>query len=77
METSKVYKVRPPINIPSIAADQRTKILNHPYTKTVKEFMLSMIAAGQSYEDEEDLCNMALDATDKLIELTKLEQDCD
>lgn len=48
--------------------DQRAKIINNPYTQTVKEFMLAMITAGYTYEDNDELTTMAIQATDRLIE---------
>ena len=53
-ETSAPYQTKtyPPV-------DPRRNILNHPYTQTVKEVMLSMIASGYTYDSEEDLCYKA------------------
>lgn len=48
--------------------DPRVKTLLNPYTQTVKEFMLAMINSGYNYEDNNELCIMAIQATDKLIE---------
>ena len=44
------------------------EILLNPYTQTVKEFMIAMIQARYNYEDNSELCIMAIQATDKLIE---------
>ncbi|MEM8720155.1 MAG: hypothetical protein AAGE84_12695 [Cyanobacteria bacterium P01_G01_bin.39] len=49
-------------------SDSIEEILLNPYTQTVKEFMLAMIDAGYNYEDNNELCIMAIQATDKLIE---------
>ena len=46
----------------------KEEILLNPYTQTVKEFMLAMIEARYNYEDNSELCSMAIQATDKLIE---------
>lgn len=46
----------------------KEEILLNPYTQTVKEFMLAMIEARYNYEDNNELCSMAIQATDKLIE---------
>lgn len=46
----------------------KEEILLNPYTQTVKEFMLAMIEARYNYEDNSELCSMAIQATEKLIE---------
>lgn len=48
--------------------DKRSSILSSPYTQTVKEFALAIIAGGESFEDNNELIGMAIQATDKLIE---------
>ncbi|MEM7756544.1 MAG: hypothetical protein AAF298_00230 [Cyanobacteria bacterium P01_A01_bin.40] len=69
METSNTYRIETPpqakIYPPS---DPRLKILNDPYTQTIKEFAIAMIMAGYTYEDNNELILMAQQATDKLIE---------
>ena len=61
IETPPQAKIYPP-------ADPRIKILQDPYTQTIKEFAIAMIQAGYSYEDNSELLSMAQQATDKLIE---------
>lgn len=68
METNTEYKVEPNPEVktsPNVA--KRRLILTHPYTQTVKEFMLAMIASGYSYEDNDHLYTIAKEATDTLI----------
>jgi len=67
MEIRQVYKVEPEAKIYR-PVDKRPEILNNPYCQTVKEFMTALIISGYSYEDNDELCTMAIQATDKLIE---------
>lgn len=67
METSIKYQVDPQAKIYP-PTDRRPKILANVYTSTIKDFMLAMVASGYAYQDEDDLCNMAIAFTDKLIE---------
>ncbi|MEL6441368.1 MAG: hypothetical protein AAFQ80_19205 [Cyanobacteria bacterium J06621_8] len=52
----------------SLSGNPRDQVLLSPYARTVKEFMLAMIEARYNYEDNNELCSMAIQATDKLIE---------
>ncbi len=63
METSTKYKAN--IYRP---VDKRPQILTNAYCVTVKEFMSAMITSGYAYESNDQLCEMAIGMTDKLIE---------
>ena len=62
METPTKYRVNPH------PPKSRIGILTSPYCTTVKEFMLAMITAGYTYATDEELLDMAIAFTDRLIE---------
>ena len=72
MESAKTNNINVNNQLKSLTtyppSDSQAVTLMHPYTQTVKEFMLTMIEAGYNYEDNSELCSMAMQATDKLIE---------
>ena len=69
METSSEYKVEPNPEVKtSTNVAKRRLILTHPYTQTIKEFMLAMIASGYAYEDEDEIYQKAVEMTDVLID---------
>lgn len=64
METPRKYDA----GIKVHAKDKRLNTLSSPYFATVKEIAVAMITAGYSYEDENELGDMAIAVVDKLIE---------
>ena len=72
METRPKYKVEGVGSVSpnsSIVAKRRL-VLSNIYTQTVKELMIAMIGAGYAYDDFQQLCQTAMEATDALIEKT-------
>ena len=63
METPTKYRVT---TYPT--TDRRSQTLNNVYAKTVKEFMLAMIAADYSYSSDQALVDRAIALADSLIE---------